>query len=129
MDAEAHYNLVMPFLFSKMVLHSDITLENLPPFDCFDLYNKWMNSSNVTHFHISLTVCDGSVYDASCCSTKNQCGIDQGDCDSDDECADGFICGLNNCPDSFSRYASADCCTDKPHSMFNKIHHQLISFN
>ena len=48
--------------------------------------------------------------DWDCCTSSNQCGVNEGDCDSDSECMDGLVCGNNNCPagapDSF------DCCTE-----------------
>ena len=33
-----------------------------------------------------------------CCSIDSVCNIDEGDCDSDEECAEGLICGDDNCP-------------------------------
>ena len=33
-----------------------------------------------------------------CCTTGIPCGEWEGDCDSDDECQAGLICGHNNCP-------------------------------
>ncbi len=62
------------------------------------------------HFHILVTVCDGINFDDECCSTTNQCGDSQGDCDNDDECSDDLICGSNNCPSHFP--SDADCCTN-----------------
>ena len=44
------------------------------------------------------------------CTTENQCGIDQGDCDTHDECQDGLTCGSNNCPDSLGFHSAFDCC-------------------
>ena len=38
------------------------------------------------------------------------CGDDQGDCDSNFECLDGLVCGLNNCPDSLGYDSEFDCC-------------------
>ena len=43
-----------------------------------------------------------------CCSSSNPCGIFEGDCDGDQDCAGNLACGLNNCPDFFS--SGADCC-------------------
>ena len=61
------------------------------------------------HFHISVTVSDDIDFDEKRCSTKHQCGDRQGDCDSDDECSDGLICGKDNCPAHFP--SDDDCCT------------------
>ena len=33
----------------------------------------------------------------SCCRTTNQCGMGQGDCDSNADCNPGLVCGTNNC--------------------------------
>ena len=33
-----------------------------------------------------------------CCTNDNQCGINEGDCDSDAQCLPGLVCGQNNCP-------------------------------
>ena len=39
--------------------------------------------------------CNG---DDDCCkSTTRNCYLGEGDCDSDNECANGYICGENNC--------------------------------
>ena len=44
----------------------------------------------------------------SCCSSSNPCGIFEGDCDGDEECAGNLACGTDNCPDFFP--VLADCC-------------------
>ena len=44
------------------------------------------------------------------CTIKNPCGMNLGDCDSNDECLDGLVCGLNNCPKSLGYYPDDDCC-------------------
>ena len=44
------------------------------------------------------------------CTIENPCGVDQGDCDSNVECLDGLVCGLNNCPDSLGYDSEVDCC-------------------
>ena len=43
-----------------------------------------------------------------CCSSSNKCDINQGDCDTDNDCRGNLVCGSNNCPSPFPR--SADCC-------------------
>ena len=40
----------------------------------------------------------------------NPCSENEGDCDSDDECQDGHICGYNNCPISLGFGTEVDCC-------------------
>jgi hypothetical protein len=45
-----------------------------------------------------------------CCTALSPCGIDQGDCDSDDQCGLGLVCGSNNCPWG----GGDDCCTTAP---------------
>ena len=45
------------------------------------------------------------------CTSENPCGQDQGDCDTHDECQDGFACGTNNCPASAGMSSDMDCCS------------------
>ena len=33
----------------------------------------------------------------SCCTSANQCGIGEGDCDTDSECSGNLKCGTDNC--------------------------------
>ena len=47
-------------------------------------------------------------YNKHCCTVEEPCGLGEGDCDTDDECADGFVCGTNNCV-GFPN-PKADCC-------------------
>ena len=60
----------------------------------------------------SFTGCSGTgnemVY--SCCSFESPCGLAEGDCDYDDDCLGGLLCGMDNCMSSFP--PSADCCYD-----------------
>jgi len=44
-----------------------------------------------------------------CCSDGN-CGVNEGDCDKDSDCAEGLICGTDNCPPSDSFQGTDDCC-------------------
>jgi len=47
----------------------------------------------------------------SCCSETNQCGYMEGDCDNDEDCKEGFVCGTNNCPKDPGTFEdSDDCC-------------------
>ena len=46
-----------------------------------------------------------------CCSTSNQCGEGQGDCDKDSECLGNLVCGTDNCDASkFPDSDRTDCC-------------------
>ena len=38
------------------------------------------------------------------------CWENDGDCDSDDECMDNYICGTNNCPEILGFESNVDCC-------------------
>ena len=44
------------------------------------------------------------------CTIEKPCGENQGDCDSDAECSDELVCGLNNCPTSLGYSPDFDCC-------------------
>ena len=55
------------------------------------------------------------------CLSGIPCGVDDGDCDSDEECGDNLYCGSNNCPDSLGFQNGADCCFNKTsHTIFSK---------
>ena len=43
-----------------------------------------------------------------CCSSSNPCGLFEGHCRGDNECAGNLLCGSNNCYPSF--HQNADCC-------------------
>ena len=40
----------------------------------------------------------------------HSCSENEGDCDSNEECQDGLICGSNNCPASLDFDYEMDCC-------------------
>ena len=45
----------------------------------------------------------------SCCTESNQCGINEGDCDTCSQCSGDLVCGNDNCQgDTFE--ATDDCC-------------------
>ena len=54
-----------------------------------------------------------TVGDEDFCTTDEPCGVDEGDCDDDDECRNDLICGLSNCPDSLDVSSAIDCCEPK----------------
>ena len=55
------------------------------------------------------TRCTATNWDLNCCTSANPCGINQGDCDSDDQCYGDLKCGSNNCI-GFVGDSGADCC-------------------
>ena len=43
-----------------------------------------------------------------CCTASDPCDINQGDCDSDNDCSGYLICGNDNCKSPFP--SDVDCC-------------------
>ena len=50
---------------------------------------------------------DNDIY--TCCSSSNQCGLNEGDCELNSDCSGNLICGNDNCPSHFP--SDADCCS------------------
>ena len=45
------------------------------------------------------------------CTTKNKCGVNEGDCDKHDECQSGLVCGNGNCDSTLDAFSDeSDCC-------------------
>jgi len=44
-----------------------------------------------------------------CCTERRPCGLGDGDCDNDNQCGVGLICGSSNCA-----WGSGDCCREDP---------------
>ena len=67
--------------------------------------------------------CNGSINTrdsttTSCCSSQNKCQIGMGDCNIDNDCEKGLMCGINNCMSEFSNQNNSwnwydDCCTGR----------------
>jgi hypothetical protein len=54
---------------------------------------------------------------ATCCTSSNQCGEGEGDCDRDTDCFGNLMCGErngfdNNCDTSLGFPSDFDCCYD-----------------
>ena len=52
-----------------------------------------------------------------CCTSSNQCGEGEGDCDDDTECFGNLVCGEangfdDNCDSSLGFPSAHDCCYD-----------------
>ena len=44
------------------------------------------------------------------CALGIPCAVNEGDCDSNEECEIELFCGSNNCPDSLGFDVEVDCC-------------------
>ena len=67
-------------------------------------------------FFAAFKCADGTAGTA-CCTSSNQCGEGEGDCDSDDDCKGNLKCGEgsghdNNCDNTLGFPADYDCCYD-----------------
>jgi len=72
----------------------------------------------------------GSLNMWTCCKDKTSgCSEGEGDCDNDDECAGGLVCGRNSCDTAFNAKVDinkkkffpsgqADCCISKKRALF-----------
>ena len=44
-----------------------------------------------------------------CCRIDNKCGLNEGHCETSNDCKNGLMCGENNCPIEFPDW-SYNCC-------------------
>jgi len=77
------------------------------------------------------TPCDGTAPNAwGCCTPQNQCGENQGDCDNNDDCLDGFICQADSCTtDGFGGIFPAgqiDCCQPDTPTTTGKFYSNFV---
>ena len=56
---------------------------------------------------------DATIGSEDFCTTDEPCELDEGDCDSDDECKSHLFCGSDNCPTLLGFSSSIDCCEAK----------------
>ena len=47
------------------------------------------------------------------CTTEKPCGQDEGNCETDDHCLEGYICGYRNCPSELGFASETNCCFEK----------------
>ena len=52
------------------------------------------------------------IIPADACSVMNPCGLNQGHCQSEDECSSELKCGHNNCPVELGYHPNSRCCYD-----------------
>merc|ERR1712079_393174 len=66
------------------------------------------NNNNGTNNNNNSTYsCEPSLNNWSCCNNSTPCGLGQGDCDYDSDCAGNLVCGYDNCA---AGSPSLDCC-------------------
>ena len=61
-------------------------------------------------FIIYLIGCDPANNGGSCCTSSNQCGEGEGDCDGDSDCRGNLVCGTDNCNGPSYMSSWMDCC-------------------
>ena len=49
-------------------------------------------------------------YRDGCCTPEQLCGVNEGDCSTDNDCHPGLMCGSKNCPKGVGFGDRADCC-------------------
>ena len=66
---------------------------------------------------------NATVGDEDFCTTDNPCGLNEGDCDSNNECQTNFLCDTaNSCAASLGFASDVNCCFEggKSHEMILK---------
>ena len=79
-------------------------------------------------FHSEFDCCYApTVGDENFCTTDNPCGIDEGDCDSSNECQTNLFCDIaNSCP-AYNGFASdMNCCSNISGSKFFRFQFTFI---
>ena len=62
---------------------------------------------------------NSAIGDEHFCTTINPCGVDEGDCDANDECQGDLICDtINSCPASLGFNSNVACCTTLTTTIF-----------
>ena len=69
-----------------------------------------LNTSDDTTVNPNCNPNDNCLGDPNFCTSRYPCSEDQGDCDYDNECNSGLICGSNNCPSQLEFGSTVDCC-------------------
>jgi len=76
---------------------------------------------------VASAACDASNPNMWSCCKDRKCKVDEGDCDSDDECEKGLVCARNSCgftgldTKRFFPAGQADCCKTKSRALFYGI--------
>ena len=105
-----------------MIQNGDCDVVNLNPLCEYDGLDCCSNSSLINNNECNqdnfnsfcdfdgndCSQCDNAISNWSCCSSINPCKVEHGDCDSNDDCAEGLNCGTDNCGPEFPN--GFDCC-------------------
>ena len=78
---------------------------------CIVFHQVWNSFLKSLHMSWKLLAprCSASNTDHQCCTKEEKCSIGEGDCDLDDDCQEGLICGVDNCDSGFPG-TEYDCC-------------------
>ena len=78
---------------------------------CLAANSRLFIHSNFIPLLFLVSPCAGQSTDWSCCSSSSPCPVGGGDCDSDNQCGPGLMCGDKNCGDfHLNAHSDADCC-------------------
>ena len=92
------------------VLSTSTTLEKKCPYNEGYVWPWYFNHIDTLQFFKLADVQVKCSNEDDFCTSANPCGLDQGDCDTHDECQDGSLCGSNNCPNYLGFHSDFDCC-------------------
>ena len=69
---------------------------------------------------LAVAACDAAAADEDCCTSSAPCGLHEGDCDTDADCAGALVCGIDNCNNMGLGFPSDmyDCCVPGTVCMF-----------
>ena len=84
------------------------------------MFVYWNSGPNITSFNVhaeikavnSTSFEDSTLGDDNYCSGSNLCQNNEGDCDFNNQCDYGLLCGNNNCPTESGHGSNTNCCYD-----------------
>ena len=78
---------------------------------------------------VKLGECQGDLLDKSCCGHGGyKCGLGEGDCDRNSDCAEGLRCGEDNCPQGGHFERNDDCCETPKGGKIITTNYEMQSF-
>ena len=93
------------------------------------MFVYWNSGPNITSFNVhaeikavnSTSFEDSTLGEDNYCSGSNLCQNNEGDCDFNNQCNYGLLCGNNNCPAYLGYPTGTDCCYDPCQGYLNKV--------